>query len=619
MINAALIYHSKKQELTGCTRVLKNYSIKLFIIIVSVALLCSFAHIALAQKNSLTIKIETDNKSPILQQLNELAKEMEQTAKIYKTTNQKAYWENEGRKSFDKLLRSQGYYAGTIDVEFPVEEPNTIIFYINSLQRYKLNKVTMTHSENSNREIILPSLSYFKLKNNNFAIAKNIIEAQEKILRYIENNNCLLSLAVQHAAIINHLENTVEIDFIINAGASATIEKIEFTGLKKVNEAYAKKLIKLKNAQCFRNSYVAEARGRLQKSGLFASTTPTIPMKTNTDGTVPITFNLTERKQRSLKAGVSYGTDLGYGATLGWENRNFFGSGEKVQAELFGNQKEQVLQLDYTEPFYRRDDQTLKLSAKAEKRISKAFDSKEGSLSGFLERELSEYWTTGFGLKFSQAKIKDKAKNQKRNQEFSLLSTPLFITHDTRKNILDPRNGHELTLEGTPFFSLNSKTKPFFKGQISGSTYFPFKSKHQPVLAVRGAFGSILGIKTLKVPHTERFYVGGSSSLRGYAYQLVGELDKNKKPLGGRSFIETTIELRTQITEDIGIVGFVDSGMAYRSILPTNKPKLLHGIGFGLRYITSFGPLRADIGFPIRKRKSVDDAFQLYFGIGQSF
>ena len=595
------------------------YSIRSFVIIINIVAFCGFVCVALAQKESLTLKIETDKKSPILKHLNELAQEMEATAKVYKTTNQKAYWENEGKKSFNKLLRAHGYYAGNIDAEFPEDKPNSIIFYINNQQRYKLTKITITHEANSNSKIITPGLSKLRINEGDAAIASNIIEAQKNILDYIENNNCLLSLSISHAATINHLENSVEINFIINAGPSANIEKIEFTGLKKVNKEYARKLVKLENGQCFRNSYITKARGRLQKSGLFASTTPTIPQKTKADSSVPVTFNLTERKQKSIKAGVSYGTDLGLGATLGWENRNFFGSGEEVQAELFGNQKEQILELNYTEPFYRRDDQTLKLSAKAEKRTSKAFDSMEGSVSGFLERDLLDHWTGGFGLKFAQSRIKDKIEGPTKNQEFSLLSTPLFITHDNRKNILDPRNGHEVKIEGAPFFSLNSKAKPFLKGKISGTTYFPFKSKYTPVIAVRGAIGTIVGVKALRVPHTERFYVGGASSLRGYAYQLVGELNKHKKPFGGRSFLETSIELRVRVTEDIGIVGFLDSGMAYRSILPSKKPKLLHGAGFGVRYITNFGPLRADIGFPLNKRKSVDDAFQLYFGIGQSF
>ena len=63
-------------------------------------------------------------------------------------------------------------------------------------------------------------------------------------------------------------------------------------------------------------------------------TRQSIPKATNKDGSVPIIFNLTERKPRSLKAGVVYGTDLGLGAKLGWEHRNFFGSGDKLETSL---------------------------------------------------------------------------------------------------------------------------------------------------------------------------------------------------------------------------------------------------------------------------------------------
>ena len=89
--------------------------------------------------------------------------------------------------------------------------------------------------------------------------------------------------------------------------------------------------------------------------------------------------------------------------------------------------------------------------------------------------------------------------------------------------------------------------------------------------------------------------------------------------MGGRSFLETSLELRLRLTDNIEVVGFIDSGLAYSNIIPLSEQKLLHGAGFGFRYITDFGPIRADIGFPLKRRKFIDDAFQLYFGIGQAF
>lgn len=43
-----------------------------------------------------------------------------------------------------------------------------------------------------------------------------------------------------------------------------------------------------------------------------------------------------------------------------------------------------------------------------------------------------------------------------------------------------------------------------------------------------------------------------------------------------------------------------------------------YGAGLGVRYKLPFGPIRADIAFPLDARED-DAAFQLYISIGQAF
>ncbi len=591
-----------------------------FIILVYILSIFAYAFSSsAAEKNDLRLIIKLDSKSWLKKDLDALAKEMEQTAKIYETTNQKAYWESEAKKSFFKLLRSKGYYSHTIDVEIQSENNNSIIFNITAGQNYKISALSIVFTATSNKNVNVLNIGKIGVKIGDYAIAKNILEAEKKIMEYLENKNCILSFSVNHEAEIDHVNKNVRIKFLIEAGPATKLEKIEFVGLKTVKAEYVRKLVKLSDGQCLKRTYIAESRGFLQESGLFSSTSPIIPEYVNKDGSVPIGFNLTERKARSLKAGVGYATDLGLGGVVGWEHRNFFGSGEKVKADLSGNQKEQALELDYTKPFFKREDQTLRLGTKFENTKTKAFASKEGSISGYLEREFSLKWIGGIGAKFSHAFIKKFEKNVTSNQRYSLVSAPLFISHDTRDNILDSKKGHFCEFETAPYFHLDSKDKPFLKTQISASTYFAAKTKLHPVLALRAATGTILGAKSRPIPETERFYVGGNNSLRGYAYQFASDLDSNNSPMGGRSFVETTIELRLKMNDSIGIVGFVDSGFAYSSLKPRLQKNLLHGTGFGVRYLTNFGPLRFDIGFPLKRRKFVDKSYQLYFGIGQSF
>ncbi len=69
---------------------------------------------------------------------------------------------------------------------------------------------------------------------------------------------------------------------------------------------------------------------------------------------------------------------------------------------------------------------------------------------------------------------------------------------------------------------------------------------------------------------------------------------------------------------NFGIVSFIDAGNSRLSKTPQFKD-ILYGAGFGIRYYTSFAPLRLDVAFPINKRKGVDKKVQVYLGIGQSF
>jgi translocation and assembly module TamA len=578
------------------------------------AVILGLSSVNAAQK-SLKIEVKMSGYSELKKKVDELIKEIENAAKLYQTSNQKAYWETEGKKSFFALLRSEGYYSSIIDTEILNKESNTIIFHIEPWQRYKLSNISVKHSKDSKSNVVLPNKNSLSIRDGQFAVAEKVIVAQEKILKFINKNNCLLYISASHIATVNHFDNIVDVTIIVDTGPEATMGKVSFQGLKNVKEEYVRKIIQLKHGQCFKRSYIVKARGDLQKSGLFASTSPTIPKITNKDGSVPILFNLNERKFRSLKAGAGYGTDLGLGAVFGWENRNYFGSGEDLQIDSFINQMEQTVEVNYVEPFYKRLDQTLILGTKFENKKSKAFNGVEGSISSFLERKFTPKWSGGFGANFAQSKV----KNDEGTQHLSLLSTPLFLKLDTRKNILNPRKGHEVRVEAAPFFSLRSKERPFFKAKISGTKYFAFKSKFNPVIALRGAYGNILGVRSVKLPVNKKFYVGGSQSLRGYAYQFGGDLNAKNRPIGGRSFIETSVELRLDMTDAIGLVGFVDSGRAYSAITPNIGESLLHGAGFGLRYMTNFGPIRADVGFPLKRRKFVDKAFQLYFGIGQSF
>jgi len=99
---------------------------------------------------------------------------------------------------------------------------------------------------------------------------------------------------------------------------------------------------------------------------------------------------------------------------------------------------------------------------------------------------------------------------------------------------------------------------------------------------------------------------------------MIGPLDADGDPLGGRSALEIGVEARVRVTDSIGLVPFVDGGLVGQDPTPDFGTPVRWAAGLGARYHTDFGPVRLDVAVPLNKRDE-DDWFQLYVSFGQAF
>jgi translocation and assembly module TamA len=65
------------------------------------------------------------------------------------------------------------------------------------------------------------------------------------------------------------------------------------------------------------------------------------------------------------------------------------------------------------------------------------------------------------------------------------------------------------------------------------------------------------------------------------------------------------------------VVPFVDAGNIYARALP-DFSGLRYGAGLGLRYHSSFGPIRIDVGTPINRQRG-DGRITVFVSLGQAF
>jgi len=192
------------------------------------------------------------------------------------------------------------------------------------------------------------------------------------------------------------------------------------------------------------------------------------------------------------------------------------------------------------------------------------------------------------------------------------------VRRDSTDDLLDPRRGSRAFVTVRPYIGEQNGLLEFVIGEFSGSLYVPLDDAQRYVIAGRAKLGSIFGAGLERLPADKRFYAGGGQSVRGFAYQLAGDLDDAGDPVGGRSLLEVGAELRVQVTERIGVVPFVEGGRAFDRRIPRFGRELFWGAGIGVRYYTDFAPVRLDVAFPLNPRDR-DNGFQIYVSLGQSF
>jgi translocation and assembly module TamA len=155
--------------------------------------------------------------------------------------------------------------------------------------------------------------------------------------------------------------------------------------------------------------------------------------------------------------------------------------------------------------------------------------------------------------------------------------------------------------------------------KVNGSTYRKLDAKGKYVLAGQLILGGTCCTSLLSIPKDHRLFGGGGGSVRGFGFQKAGPWDQYDNAIGGRSLAAASLELRARVTDDIGVVPFVDAGSDYQTPLPQLDRKLFVGAGLGFRYFTAIGPLRLDLATPLNPHPVGDSPIQIYVGLGEAF
>src|SRR6266404_1617078 len=417
--------------------------------------------------------------------------------------------------------------------------------------------------------------------------------------------------------------HTMDVTYNLDPGPVMRFGPPAIEGLERLNPAYVEGRIRWQRGELYDASKVEETRRLLIESGLFSTVRITPTADPDNPEDVRMTIDATERLHRTIGVGLAYNTSQGAGARAFWENRNLFGNAESLRIAAEAGQQVAGFRANFRKPDFLTIDQDLLASAEIVNDTPIAYHSRRGVVLVGLERRFSPELTAGIGLQGTKANVVPEANPNPTtaaapSQHYSLIGIPAYLKIDETDNLLNPTRGYRAQLSVTPAHTVSGPNLTFVSNLVAGSTYWGLGAEQGTILAGKLALASLDGAPLFPLPADQRIYAGGGGSIRPYGYQLAGPLDIGNKPIGGRSSLVLNLEARIKITENIGIVPFVDAGSYYESPVPQLGRTLLYGVGLGFRYYTAFGPLRVDLATPMRKRNA-DSPIQIYISLGQAF
>jgi translocation and assembly module TamA len=366
---------------------------------------------------------------------------------------------------------------------------------------------------------------------------------------------------------------------------------------------------------------IARAEKRLARLDVFRAMRIEAAGAIGNDGVLPFNVIVEEQAERRFGVGATYSTIDGLGIEGFHLWRNLFGRAERLRldAKVAGiNWPIATEQFDYafggtfTKPGFLNPDNDLVAAVSAERSVLPAYTETSASARVGMTQYLFDQLTLDGSVFYERSLFEDDFGTR----NFSLAGLTGGLIWDARDNSSDATEGFYVNVTAEPFYEFYYGN-PAFRTTAEVRGYLNLMGDKQLVLAGRAKVGALVGPAIDEIPPDRLFFAGGGGSVRGYGFKSIGVDGPGDTVTGGKYLVEGSLEARYKVTNDIGIVAFVDGGYVAAEEFP-GLDQLRIGVGAGVRYYTGLGPLRLDVAVPLNKRPG-DPDYALYVGIGQAF
>lgn len=193
-----------------------------------------------------------------------------------------------------------------------------------------------------------------------------------------------------------------------------------------------------------------------------------------------------------------------------------------------------------------------------------------------------------------------------------------LVTYDHRDSPIDPRSGFTLALDYKFASQVFGSEADFVSagGRFSLIQPLPL-DRFSLAFATRVDSAWTYG-GTDEVPISQRFYLGGRNSIRGFRENSLGPRGDDGAVIGGDLLFANNVEARYLVTDATSVHLFLDAGTVFLRDISVSGDDIRYSTGVGFRFLSPLGPIGFDIGHPLDER-SGEPSVRFHFSIGSNF
>ena len=456
-------------------------------------------------------------------------------------------------------------------------------------------------------------------------------------------------------------DDTVDVEFFVDAGKRAYVRRITFTGNELTQDEVMRREVRQMEAGWASTAQIDLSKVRLERLGYFKGVEVETPQVPGTDDQIDVEFAVEEQPSGAISGTLAY--SQGYGLILGanYQQSNLQGSGNSLSVGLSYSEYQQSVNFNYFDPYFTLDGISRgynvffrRLDYDARNIARYSTDSAGGGVTfGF---PIGETQRINFGLNVEHTEIREGFAAAQEISEFIERNGPdalnfkanlSWIRSTLNRGVFADRGSSQSI--GVTFAAPGSDLE-FYRLTYQGEKYFPLTQLFTLKLRTELGYGDSYG-DTPALPFYEHFFAGGFGSIRGFENSTLGPrstppLDENGNPIifssfdndgrygqpfGGNLLLEFSAELifplpfvednrqfRPALFFDVGNVFNTECPTVSTNCFDFSTDELRYSAGFGLSWLSGFGPLTFAVSKPMNT-KFFDEEESFQFELGKTF